>query len=88
MEDAECKRHGIVISPARYDDNPTVRTVEVDLTGLRARPISRAVYCGAMAEWLGSGLQIHARRFDSGSHLHSEDAANDGAAGLCKVARV
>ena len=26
---------------------------------------------GAMAEWLGSGLQIHVRRFDSGSHLHN-----------------
>lgn len=40
-----------------------------DLTGMPTRPISRALMDGAMAEWLGSGLQIHARRFDSGSHL-------------------
>ena len=25
-----------------------------------------------MAEWLGSGLQIHVRRFDSGSHLQQD----------------
>ena len=29
-----------------------------------------------MAEWLRSGLQIRARRFDSGSGLHPGMAAN------------
>ncbi len=47
-----------------------------DLTALLGRPISRAVH-GAMAEWLGSGLQIHARRFDSGSHLHEKAFQKD-----------
>ncbi len=28
--------------------------------------------CGAMAEWLCSGLQIRVRRFDSGLRLHRE----------------
>ena len=42
---------------------------------------------GPMAEWLRRGLQILARRFDSGSGLHLSGKGFDPARGVAKVAR-
>ena len=52
------------------------RRLSVGLTGGATLAESGCSLPGPMAEWLRRGLQILARRFDSGSGLHTSEHAN------------